>query len=130
MSYLRSPILGFLCVVCLTQSLLALNEENADLRLLPPVDDAAVSEETLPEPTPAADQSLAGGEGVKEDAEGVAMLEDQFMWQDWFLPTSLADTPTVGTTASKWASTDRRVTRPRCHSARARTCGAKRTGAT
>jgi putative salt-induced outer membrane protein YdiY len=87
MSHLRSPILGFLCVACLARSLLARNDENADLRLLPPVDDAAVSEETLPQPTPEADQSRPGDEGAEGDADRAAMLEDQFLWQDWFLPS-------------------------------------------
>ena len=66
MSHLRSPILAFLCVVCLTRSLWALDEVNADLRLLPPVEDAAAERgDRCRSRLPDADQSPADDEAVE-----------------------------------------------------------------
>ena len=86
MSHLRWPILAFLCVASLTRLSWALDNVNPDLRLLPPVEDAAAGAEALPAPAPDADQSPAGAPTAEGDADN-ALIMDEYTWQNWFLPS-------------------------------------------
>lgn len=86
MSHLQWSVLAFLCASSLTRSLWALDNATTDLRLLPPVEDAAVGAESLPAPAPDTEASPAENAVAEGDADN-ALIMDQYTWQNWFVPS-------------------------------------------